>query len=62
MQLIQAEQIRRSKDYIEPTDGFHTKKIKGYYYLIKTTTIEYNYYKINKQQIKVYNNGKENSI
>lgn len=39
--FIQAKTIKSSKFPIESQDGFHVKKIKNTYYLIKTIIINY---------------------
>lgn len=40
-QFIQAQILQKSKEYIQPIEGCHVKKIKAYYYLIKTTQHEF---------------------
>lgn len=49
VQLIQATTIKKSNEPIPPQEGYHVKKIKYWYYLIKTTTIEINYKQQNKK-------------
>ena len=44
VQFIQASTIKTSNDPItDIPKGYHVKKIKGKYYLIKTTVIELDY-------------------
>jgi hypothetical protein len=43
VKFIQATTIQTSKTPIELQDGCHLKKIKGKFYLIKTTSKEVNY-------------------
>ncbi len=43
VQFIQASVLKKSKDPIPLVEGYHLKKIRKYYYLIKTTTIDINY-------------------
>ena len=43
VQFIQASILKKSKEPIPLVEGYHLKKIKSYYYLIKTTIIELNY-------------------
>jgi beta-xylosidase len=43
MTFIQAIIIEKSKYPIDLKEGCHLVKIKGFYYLVKTITIEENY-------------------
>lgn len=40
-QFIQAQILQKSREYIQPIEGCHVKKIKSFYYLIKTTQHEF---------------------
>lgn len=50
VQLIQSQIIKKSRNNIDPVDGYHVKKIKNIYYLIKTKIINYEFRIITKSR------------